>query len=187
MAGIDLVTIAEFFNSSGLVHSGYVVCTIVCSRSVAVAPFPRIYTLLAVRAFYLNVRLASGALATYAVRACRYTFVNSDEGWEEQQRNASSGKIVPSAAFGGNDAGIKAMVNKIHGLGLKVGLYGAASGVTCGNAPGQLYHEDIDAQTYADWGVDYLKVTPVHTAATLAAATQCKSAKATGGVNCATC
>ena len=23
--------------------------------------------------------------------------------------------------------------------------------------PGQLYHEDIDAQTYADWGIDYLK------------------------------
>ena len=23
--------------------------------------------------------------------------------------------------------------------------------------PGQLYHEDLDAQTYADWGIDYLK------------------------------
>ena len=31
--------------------------------------------------------------------------------------------------------------------------YGAASGVTCGNMPGQLYHEDIDAATYADWCV----------------------------------
>ena len=66
---------------------------------------------------------------------------------------------------------------------------GAASGVTCGNMPGQLYFEDLDAevtpsepalsipflpppllpvqlltrvaltppQTYADWGIDYLK------------------------------
>ena len=23
--------------------------------------------------------------------------------------------------------------------------------------PGQLYHEDIDAATYAEWGIDYLK------------------------------
>ena len=48
-------------------------------------------------------------------------------------------------------------VKSIHAMGLKLGIYGAASGVTCGNMPGQLYHEDIDAQTYADWGIDYLK------------------------------
>lgn len=47
--------------------------------------------------------------------------------------------------------------DKIHALGLKLGLYGAASGVTCGNEPGQLYNEDIDAETYASWGLDYLK------------------------------
>lgn len=41
--------------------------------------------------------------------------------------------------------------------GFKLGLYGAASGVTCGQMPGQLYHEDIDAATYAEWGIDYLK------------------------------
>ena len=29
--------------------------------------------------------------------------------------------------------------------------------MTCGGNPGQLYYEDIDAQTYADWGIDYLK------------------------------
>ena len=52
-------------------------------------------------------------------------------------------------------AGMKKLVAEIHSMGLKIGLYGAASGVTCGNMPGQLYNEDIDAQTYADWGIDY--------------------------------
>ena len=32
--------------------------------------------------------------------------------------------------------------------------YGAASAVTCGTMPGQLYNEDLDAQTYAGWGID---------------------------------
>jgi alpha-galactosidase len=32
-----------------------------------------------------------------------------------------------------------------------------ASGVTCGGDPGQTYFEDIDAQTYVKWGVDFLK------------------------------
>jgi alpha-galactosidase len=55
---------------------------------------------------------------------------------------------------GNSEAGIKAFVAKIHALGMKVGLYGAASAVTCGTMPGQLYNEDLDARTYADWGID---------------------------------
>ena len=107
MGGVDIVTIAEFFVSSGLANSGY-------------------------------------------------EYVNSDEGWEENDRGPD-GRIVPGPNFGGSATGMKALVARIHGMGLKIGLYGAASGVTCGTKPGQLYHEDIDAQTYADWGIDYLK------------------------------
>jgi hypothetical protein len=54
---------------------------------------------------------------------------------------------------------MKALVAQIHSLGMKIGLYGAASGVTCGTMPGTLYHEDLDAQTYADWGIDYREST----------------------------
>eukprot|EP01052_Picozoa_sp_SAG31_P031535 SAG31_NODE_3351_length_4373_cov_5.225784_2_plen_117_part_00 len=86
-----------------------------------------------------------------------YEYVNSDEGWEQKVRDNATGKIVPSEKFGGSDDGIKKLVSEIHSMGLKIGLYGAASGVTCGNMPGQLYHEDIDARTYADWGIDYRK------------------------------
>lgn len=104
--GDNLVAMAKFFVSSGLIHSGY-------------------------------------------------TYVNSDEGWEQKQRNQTTGRLMPSSSFGGSDTGIKTLVAEIHGLGLKIGLYGAASAVTCGTMPGQLYHEDLDAQTYATWGIDY--------------------------------
>eukprot|EP00729_Bicosta_minor_P014525 gene14527-23594_t len=76
--------------------------------------------------------------------------------WEEKDRDNTTGKIVPTAAFTGGKS-MEDFVKSIHAMGLKLGIYGAASGVTCGNMPGQLYHEDIDAQTYADWGIDYLK------------------------------
>ena len=36
-------------------------------------------------------------------------------------------------------------------------LDGAAGETTCAGRAGSLYHEDTDAQTYIDWGVDYLK------------------------------
>lgn len=34
---------------------------------------------------------------------------------------------------------------------------GAAGMTTCAGRAGGLYHERLDAQTYADWGATYLK------------------------------
>lgn len=45
----------------------------------------------------------------------------------------------------------------MHGKGLKLGLYSDAGSHTCQGRPGSLGFEDIDAQTYATWQVDYLK------------------------------
>ena len=39
----------------------------------------------------------------------------------------------------------------------RYGLYDAEGNVNCIGHPGNLYREDIDAQTFADWGVDYFK------------------------------
>ena len=41
--------------------------------------------------------------------------------------------------------------------GLKFGIYGDAGFKTCASFPGNLYHEQVDAETFAAWGVDYLK------------------------------
>ena len=45
----------------------------------------------------------------------------------------------------------------LHAKGFRVGLYSALSSVQCGGAPGGLYHEDLDADAYQAWGLDYLK------------------------------
>lgn len=41
---------------------------------------------------------------------------------------------------------------------LLFGIYGDIGEKTCGGWPGMQGHLKADAQTYADWGVDYLKV-----------------------------
>ena len=41
--------------------------------------------------------------------------------------------------------------------GLKFGMYSDAGNLTCQNHPGSRGHEEVDAQSFADWGVDYLK------------------------------
>ena len=93
-------------------------------------------------------------LVSSGLREAGYTYVNTDEGWETKDRDAQ-GKLQWSAsAF---PSGLPSFIRRLHGAQLKFGIYGAASGVTCGQDPGQLFHEDIDAQSYADWGIDYLK------------------------------
>ena len=41
--------------------------------------------------------------------------------------------------------------------GMKLGIYGDAGPYTCQGYPGSQHHEQDDAQTWADWGIDYLK------------------------------
>jgi alpha-galactosidase len=45
----------------------------------------------------------------------------------------------------------------IQSKGLKAGLYSAASSVVCSGRVGSLYNEYLDAQTYASWGIQYIK------------------------------
>ena len=52
---------------------------------------------------------------------------------------------------------MKALADYVHAKGLKFGLYSDAGTATCQKRPGSKGHEEIDAQTYAEWGVDYLK------------------------------
>jgi alpha-galactosidase len=49
------------------------------------------------------------------------------------------------------------LADYVHSKGLLFGVYTDRGNMTCGARPGAQGYESIDAQTYADWGVDYLK------------------------------
>ena len=52
---------------------------------------------------------------------------------------------------------MRQLVDHVHSKGLKFGLYSDAGYKTCAGRPASLGYEDINAATYASWGVDYLK------------------------------
>ena len=52
---------------------------------------------------------------------------------------------------------MKALGDYIHSKGLKFGIYSSPGIRTCGGYEGSYGHEIQDAQTFADWGADYLK------------------------------
>jgi alpha-galactosidase len=89
-----------------------------------------------------------------------YQYVNLDDCWMDGRD--SSGKLKWNATkFPG---GIPALADYIHGKGLKIGIYEVPGDRTCANiyggysqGAGSLGHETTDAQTFAAWGIDYLK------------------------------
>ncbi len=88
-----------------------------------------------------------------------YEFVNIDDCWALRDRDPD-GRLVPDP--GKFPTGIKGLADYVHGLGLKLGIYGDAGTQTCAGYPGSLGYEELDAQTWADWGVDYLKYDNCH-------------------------
>ena len=50
----------------------------------------------------------------------------------------------------------------MHDRGLLLGIYEDIGTETCAGYPGSWQHEEIDAQTFADWGVDFLKYYGCH-------------------------
>jgi hypothetical protein len=54
---------------------------------------------------------------------------------------------------------LKVNIFQMHGLDLKLGIYADLGSWTCmGVYPGSIGFEKIDADTFADWKVDYLKL-----------------------------
>ena len=82
-----------------------------------------------------------------------YNYINLDDCW--QSSRDSEGKILPDPKTFPN--GIKPLADYAHSKGLKFGLYSDAGFYTCEKRVGSLNYEEIDAKTYAQWGVDYLK------------------------------
>lgn len=82
-----------------------------------------------------------------------YEFIVIDDCWQIG-RDKKGYIIVDEEKF---PSGIKKLVDYIHSKGLKFGIYSDAGTLTCAGRPGSKGYELKDAETYAKWGVDYLK------------------------------
>ena len=85
-----------------------------------------------------------------------YEFIVLDDGCYKSTRG-SDGKLSNNTTkFPG---GFKALGDYIHNKGLKFGMYNDIGTNLCaGDAVGTAGYEDVDARSYQEWGVDFLKV-----------------------------
>ncbi len=83
-----------------------------------------------------------------------YDYLVIDDCWAERKRGAD-GRMVPDPVK--FPSGMKALSDYVHSLGLKFGMYSCAGNMTCAGYPGSFDYEYLDAETFASWGVDFLK------------------------------
>ena len=104
------------------------------------------------------IKQTADAMVESGLADAGYKYVVMDDGWQVDRDE--NGVIVADKEKFPN--GIKAVADYVHSKGLLFGLYSCAGMLTCGSRPGSFQHEFQDAQTYADWGVDFLKYDNCH-------------------------
>ena len=88
------------------------------------------------------------------LRDLGYEYLVIDDCWSLRERD-ENGRLVPDPEKFPH--GMKAVADYVHSKGLKFGMYSCAGNLTCAVYPGSFEHEFVDAATFAEWGVDYLK------------------------------
>lgn len=80
-----------------------------------------------------------------------WTYMVIDDGWQGERDGA--GVLQPNEKF----PEMEKLGSYLHEQGMKFGIYSSPGDKTCGGLAGSLGYEKLDAQTWAKWGVDYLK------------------------------
>jgi alpha-galactosidase len=97
-----------------------------------------------------QVRETADALVSSGLRDAGYTLIEVDDGW--QGSRDGKGTLHPNSKF----PDMRALGDYIHSKGLKFGLYSTAGPTSCGGYVGSHGYETQDAQTFANWGVDFV-------------------------------
>lgn len=97
------------------------------------------------------------ALVSTGLSKLGYNYVVIDDGWQAPERAANGSLQANSTTF---PHGIAWLASQVHVLGLKLGIYEAYGPGTCtdgGALPGSFDHYQQDADTFASWGIDFVK------------------------------
>jgi alpha-galactosidase len=98
-----------------------------------------------------DVRAAADYMVSSGMKAAGYTYINIDDTWQGERD--AQGFIHPNSKF----PDMKALADYVHSKGLKLGIYSSPGPKTCAGYAGSYGHVRQDADTYAKWGIDYLK------------------------------
>jgi alpha-galactosidase len=110
-----------------------------------------------------KVQSAGDAIVSTGLINHGWSYINIDDYWTVKPGSTdptlqgpetdASGTILPNPRF----ADIKSLVEHIHSLGLRAGIYSSPGTLTCGGCAAMFQHERQNGAQLANWGFDYLK------------------------------
>jgi len=115
-----------------------------------------------------TVREMADAMVSSGMKDAGYEYIVIDDYWEngrvprtgsgEDPRAGrdSQGRLLADASRFPD--GMKALADYVHSKGLKFGIYTSPGDSTCGCNTASFGSEETDIKTFAEWGVDFLKL-----------------------------
>jgi alpha-galactosidase len=98
-----------------------------------------------------KVKAAADWMVKSGLASHGFQYINIDDTWEGTR--GANGEILTNEKF----PDMKALADYVHSKGLKLGIYSSPGPKTCAQFEGSYQHETQDADSYAKWGIDYLK------------------------------
>jgi len=98
------------------------------------------------------IRAQADAMAKNGMREAGYQYIVIDGGWEGY--HDANGVFHPDPD---KFPDMKGLCDYIHNLGLKVGIHTSPGPTTCAGREASYGHEKMDARTFANWGIDFVK------------------------------
>lgn len=102
-----------------------------------------------------RIKEIADIMVSSGMRDAGYEYLVLDDGWMAPERNEQGELMADPVKFPG---GMKAIGDYIHSKGLKFGIYECRGYLTCQKLPGSFEHEQTDMNSFAEWGVDYIKL-----------------------------
>jgi len=103
------------------------------------------------------IRDMADTLVSTGMQKLGYEWIVLDDCWHPTRDNATGELVAHKQWF---PDGMKPTIDYVHSLKLKFGLYTSVGTETChgGWSPGSFGHYTQDANTFAKWGADYVKM-----------------------------
>jgi alpha-galactosidase len=97
------------------------------------------------------IREMADALIKSGLRDAGFNVLNMEVGWTGQRD--ASGRLTANPKF----PDIKGLADYVHSRGFKLGICTSPGPIDCTGYIGSHGHEEQDAKTFAEWGIDYIK------------------------------
>jgi alpha-galactosidase len=108
-----------------------------------------------------EIKSVAMAMIQNGMQDLGYNYVNLDDCWASKRNETDQTLTWDAQRF---PSGIPTLIDWLHSKGFKFGLYTSAGNQTCSSGnrtypiPGSRGHYGLDAQTFANWQVDYVKL-----------------------------